>query len=90
MLWGFWVKPSGLPPQDPYTPLLFVLIVGLPSISLLTVGEFVAWPRSPSHILCLAQPTCSRLLTNSISFQKVHMKSLGLFWWPDLGQLFFK
>ena len=27
--WALLIKPSGLPPQDPYTQLFFLLIVGL-------------------------------------------------------------
>ena len=37
MPWALLVKPSGLPPQDPYTQLFFLLIVGLLRINRLAM-----------------------------------------------------
>ena len=65
MPWALLVKPSGLPPQDPYTQLFYLLIIlGLPFSLIL---NSVAWHCWPSHIRCLAQPTCPRFLHHCMS-----------------------
>ena len=52
----------------------------------LTDSEFSCLASWPSHILCVAQPTCPRFLTYSGACQKVHMRCLRLILRPDVCQ----
>ena len=72
MPWALRVKPSGLPPQDPYTQITYC------GSTFELILNSVASPCWPGHILYLAQLLRPKFLTNSIASKRVHMKCLEL------------